>query len=68
MAVRICLHTVWGCPRLHTLYFPLLQFLGLPVIDMLNDTGLSGQLIIRDSQDLLPHLLLSGVICLHRHS
>lgn len=37
LTVKTHLHAVLGCHRVHTWSFPLLQFLGLPVIDMLND-------------------------------
>lgn len=36
-------------PQVHKLCFPLLQFPGLPVIDVLEGTGVGGQLMMRDS-------------------
>lgn len=60
LIVRIHLHEVLGCPRLLTWCFPLLQFLGLPVIDLWNDGD--EPFMIRDSKDLLFCFQLSGVI------
>lgn len=59
--VNIYLCAVFRCPRLRTQCFPFLQFLGLPIIDMLND-GEGEQLMMRESEDLLFHLWLLGVI------
>lgn len=61
LTVKIHLCAVLRHPRLLTQCFPLLQFLGLPIIDMLND-GEGEQLMMRESKDLLFHLWLLGVI------